>query len=102
MGETSLKPKKRHWSISVWLTIIILANAAGAVFTVMKREQLQAILPDYPQWGTWATAALAALNVVSAIAILSWKRWGFYGVVASSLVACILNMYYGLGAGRPS
>ncbi|MGH3755135.1 MAG: hypothetical protein ACRDRP_21075 [Pseudonocardiaceae bacterium] len=39
---------------------------------------------------------LTAANVVCAIALFQWRKWGFYGFVATSVVGLVVNLAIGL------
>ena len=36
------------------------------------------------------------LNIVCAVALFQWKKWGFFGFVATSILALGLNLTIGL------
>ena len=48
-----------------------------------------------------ATIALITIagvaNILFAMALFRWKKWGFFGFVASSIVALGTNVFIGLG-----
>ncbi len=41
-------------------------------------------------------AIVGILNVICAIALLRWKKWGFYGILATSVVTFIINLSIGI------
>jgi hypothetical protein len=46
---------------------------------------------------TWAAVTLALVclaNIVCAIAIIRWRRWGYFGLIATALVAFAINLAY--------
>lgn len=89
--------KERHGCLTAWLVLVILANGFTALATPLSVASIQEALPDFPAWIVWPIAGLALLNILFAVALFNWKRWGFYGFVATSLAACALNLYAGLG-----
>lgn len=44
-------------------------------------------------------AVLAAANALFAFALLRWKKWGFFGITASALVALVVNLVIGINPG---
>jgi hypothetical protein len=42
-------------------------------------------------------AAAGLVNVLCAVALLRWKKWGFWGFVASAVAIFIVNLSIGLG-----
>ena len=89
----------RHGCVTAWLIFMIVVNALTAIgtpFTIngMQRAGLQ---PSVPLVGVLVVCALA--NIVFAVALLRFMKWGFYGFVATSIVALIVNLVIGLGIG---
>lgn len=94
----SLPP--RHGCLTAWLVFMIIANAAAAIMTPlsaagMKQAGLQ---PSPVILGIVVIGALA--NIAFAIALFRWRKWGFYGLVATSIIALVTNLSLGLGIGR--
>jgi len=79
-------PKRRHWCLTALLILSIIGNG----YMLLGYLAMRAIL-DYPFW------LIGILNVIFAVALLKWMRWGFYGLVATSLMAFGLNLYCGDG-----
>jgi hypothetical protein len=40
--------------------------------------------------------ALGIFNIICAIALFNWKKWGFYGFLASAVTAFIINISSGI------
>jgi hypothetical protein len=78
---------------------MMVVNAATALAYLLGRGLLQDSLPampNVPDWAFLALGALSAFNLVCAIALFSWKKWGFYGFAASSILAFAVNTSIGL------
>lgn len=83
--------KKRHWCLTGWLAIIVVANSLMAFNLLFRNENLRDALPSQLEWTLPALGLGAIVTVVSAIALFQWKKWGFYGFVASAVTAAIIN-----------
>lgn len=45
-----------------------------------------------PGWAIPVLILVALANVVFAIGVWKWKRWGMYGLGATSLIAFVINL----------
>lgn len=88
--------KQRHGCLTAWLVLVIIANALVALLYVAGGGVVAASLPSARGWLVPVLAVLALANVAFAIALFLWKRWGFYGFVASSLVGLVVNLAAGI------
>jgi hypothetical protein len=93
-------PKQRHFLLSAWLVIMIIANAATAVITPLMVGNIQQALPNFPAWLVWLIALGALLNVAFAIALFNWKKWGFFGFLVIGIITFAQNLYVGIGIPR--
>jgi len=57
---------------------------------------VSAAMPDAPGWAFPVLGILSVLNLVCAIGLFQWKKWGFYGVCVSSVIAVVVNLAIGL------
>lgn len=89
--------KQRHGCLTTWLVLLIGINALLAIVYVLGSSAVAASLPASRGWAIPVFILLAIANVVFAIALFQWRRWGFYGFVASSVVAFALNLAVGAG-----
>jgi hypothetical protein len=72
--------------------VAIAAGTLHAFITPALRAEL-AKLPEmaffetaeFPDWWFWETAARCVFNAICAVALFRWKKWGFYGLLASGL-----------------
>lgn len=88
--------KQRHGCLTAWLVLVIIANALVALLYVAGGGVVAASLPSARGWLVPVLAVLALANVAFAIALFLWRRWGFYGFVASSLVGLVVNLAAGI------
>jgi hypothetical protein len=88
---------KRHGCLTIWLVFMIVANAATVVSTPLMYDSIKRAAPN----ASPATIALISIagvaNIIFAIALFRWKKWGFFGFVATSVIALVTNLFIGLG-----
>ncbi|MGC1323704.1 MAG: hypothetical protein WA849_16110 [Candidatus Udaeobacter sp.] len=88
---------KRHGCLTAWLVFMIVANAATAVTTPLIYDSIKRAAPN----ASPATIALISIagvaNIIFAIALFRWEKWGFFGFVATSVIALVTNLFIGLG-----
>jgi hypothetical protein len=92
--------KNRHGCLLAWLLAMIVMNAVTAFFYVVRSDQVRAALPDAAAWFSPTLIVCSAFNVLCAVALFQWKKWGFWGFCASTVVALAVNLAVGLGIGR--
>jgi hypothetical protein len=90
--------KRRHGCLTAWLVLMLVANAAVGLFYLLAHSAVAASLSSSRAWAIPVDGLLAVANVVFVIALFRWKRWGFYGVAGTSVVAAVVNIAIGLNA----
>jgi hypothetical protein len=96
MAET----KVRHGCLTAWLILMIIANAVTALIYLFASEMITDSFPDAPGWAFPVLAIFGIFNVVCSVALWQWKKWGFWGFLASAIVALFVNLSIGLGIGQ--
>jgi hypothetical protein len=94
MQERVVNPS-RHIFLSIWLWLIIIANAFVAAAYFSGASVLSAKMPTIPMWFFVLIGVLAVVNIISAIALLKWRKWGFWALVATAIISCLLNVVIG-------
>ena len=74
------EPKSRHWCVTAWLVLIILANVFGALLLFVAQQALGDSVPVHLAWFLPTIVFLCLANVVCAVAVLNWKAWGVIGI----------------------
>jgi len=103
------QPKQRGTLLTLWLILLVLANAFVAVGYIVI-AYLLAIQSsifndptnpiygfDIPLWAVMLSSILSIANLVSVVALFKWRKWGFFAFCASTLVAVIENIVLGSG-----
>ena len=89
--------KQRHGCLTAWLAIMIAVNFIGAILFLVSSASTRRALPSETEWTLPASIILMLFNMICAIALFKWKKWGFWGICASSTIVFIVNLSGGLG-----
>jgi hypothetical protein len=91
-------PRTRHVLVTVLLGLILAVNVVLAlVFCVQAIvSMLQAgLLSSLVPWVGLAAAVLYGVNAACAVALLLWRKWGFYGFLATVAIDFVLTLTTG-------
>lgn len=91
--------KHRHGCLTAYLVFMIVANSASALIYLLGSETIRRNVPNMPEWAFPVLIVMGIFNLVCAVALFRWKKWGFWGFVASAVVTFFLNLRIGLGLG---
>jgi hypothetical protein len=94
---TALQRKERHGCLTAYLVLAIIANSATALLYLFGAQAIKRSTPNIPDWAFPVLIVLVLFNLACAIALFRWKRWGFWGLVASAAVTLGVNLTIGLG-----
>jgi len=94
---TALQEKKRHGCLTAYLVLAIILNSATALLYLFGAGAIKRSSPNIPDWAFPVLIVLVLFNLACAIALLRWKKWGFWGLVASAAVTLGVNLTIGLG-----
>ena len=94
---TVLQKKERHGCLTAYLVLAIIANSATALLYLFGAEAIKRSTPNMPDWAFPLLIVLVLFNLACAIALFRWKKWGFWGLVASAIVILGVNLTIGLG-----
>ena len=76
---------------------MLIANTATAISTPLMLSTIRQTAPNVSTRSVAIIVTAAIANIVFAIALFKWRRWGFYGFIATAIVALITNLSIGLG-----
>lgn len=88
--------KQRHGCLTAWLVLMIIVNALAALLYLFGSAVIRQNLPNEPAWTFPVLAVGCIINIVFSIALFQWKKWGFFGFIATSIVAFVVNLAVGL------
>ena len=94
---TALQKKERHGCLTTYLVLAIIANSATALLYLFGAGAIKRATPNIPDWAFPVLIVLVLFNLACAIALLRWKKWGFWGLVASAALTLVVNLTIGLG-----
>ncbi|MEL7360313.1 MAG: hypothetical protein AAFN40_27755, partial [Cyanobacteria bacterium J06560_6] len=92
--------KNRHGCLTAWLIFMMIGNALGLLVYLTSGRAIQQALPGAPDWIIPVLTVLVILNIIFTIALFLWKKWGFWGVVATSVAALVVNLAIGISPGQ--
>lgn len=91
--------KQRHGCLTAWLVVVIAGNAVVALVNLLERDVIRQQLPNAPGWAFPVLAILGVVNIICAVALFQWKKWGFYGICATTTAGLLINLSIGVGIG---
>jgi hypothetical protein len=94
MDSAMADEKQRHWCLTAWLILMIIANSI-IVLSRLKAMTIKSNLPNAPHPWTFAIA-----NVVFLVALFQWKKWGFFGYVGTNILIMASGLTMGWHIGR--
>jgi hypothetical protein len=97
IDSTAPQLKQRHGCLTAYLVLAIIANSATALLYLLGREAVKRSTPTLPDWAFPVLLVVCLFNLVCAIALFRWKKWGFWGLVASATATLGVNLAIGLG-----
>ncbi|WP_370979565.1 hypothetical protein [Agaribacterium sp. ZY112] len=89
--------KQRGFWLSAFLLLMMLTNPLTALSYFVFPEFMSLLSDNFVVSIVYVMGILALLNTAFAIAMWNWKKLGVYGFYATSAVACVINLYVGLG-----
>jgi len=86
--------KKRHWALTLYLVfeIVILSIGFVSYRYIGGSMAYTQTFPNAPGWAFPVLRYICLFHIMCIGAIFRWKKWGFWGAVASSLVAVVINI----------
>ncbi len=93
--------RERHPSLTVWLTLLALANGFSAVIYGFMWISLL-IIKSKTNSNASISFFLPALAITSLVAlgfilaVYKWKKWGLYGFAVTTLITFAINMKLGV------
>tara|TARA_B100001971_G_C17954979_1_gene414473 strand:- start:136 stop:510 length:375 start_codon:yes stop_codon:yes gene_type:complete len=89
--------RKRGVRLTVWFVFLVIIGLFSVLSNTMFRSSLIQVYPDIPVWAFSVFAVLSLLVAIFTLFLFFWKRCAFYGLLAISVIAFLLNLYVGAG-----
>jgi hypothetical protein len=97
LNENPNPVKQRHGCVTAWLVLIIVLNSVVAFLYLLRGSWIAEHLPGGISTGMITLLGLLCiLNIVFAVMLFQWKKWGFWGVIVTDVIAFIINLSIGL------
>ena len=87
--------KIRHGCLAKWLILMLVADVAIIFLYILNIVGQSEFHQTYP-WLFPISFIITTINIVFVVALWKWKKWGFWGLVGTSLVFFIINLLTGL------
>lgn len=91
----SEKERKKGGCLTAFLIFMLIANALGALGYFIGGGAIRQLTPNIPGWAIITSGTLSLLNIIFALGIWKFKKWGFYGFGAVSVIAFVVNIISG-------
>jgi hypothetical protein len=88
--------KQRHGCLTVWLVFVIVVNSLVGLLYLFAGSAVASTFASPKGWAIPVLVIVSAANVGFATALFLWKKWGFYGFVATSVLTLAVNLAIGL------
>lgn len=88
--------KNRHGFLTALLVLMIIANSVIFLRYLYRIGSINQTLPNMTGWAIPVHIVLSLCNLVCLIALFHWKKWGFWGLCASSVVTLVVNLSVGV------
>ena len=91
-------PVGRGGCLSAWLVFVILVNSIVGLLYSLGPDSLLRNVPNFTHWEFRLLGLAGLANVVFAVLIWNWRRLGFWGILATTLLSFVINLSAHLGA----
>jgi hypothetical protein len=89
--------KERGALITIWLTLMFIANAVTAIVYIFFNSQISKLIPMYYPMLLYLFGVIAFVNVFLVLFMFNWKRWAFWTFVGTTSITFIINASAGIG-----
>ena len=100
-NTNSNNPKQRHGCVTAWLILMIVINSHTSIAYFFAGDMITRTLPNGATNTVIIFLGIIGLaNVIFACLLFNWMKIGFWGFLATTIIALSINMYIGLGIGQ--
>lgn len=100
-NTNSNNPKQRHGCVTAWLILMIVINSLTSIAYFFAGDMITRTLPNGATNTVIIFLGIIGLaNVIFACLLFNWMKIGFWGFLATTIIALSINMYIGLGIGQ--
>jgi hypothetical protein len=89
------KQAKRSGCLTTFIIVLIVLYALGALGAFLSGPILSGLMPEYTTNTSYSiiSGVLSLLNIIFLIGVWKYKKWGFYGFVAISVLNIIISIF---------
>lgn len=86
--------KKRQWALTVYLvfSIVCLSIMFISYRYMGSSTAYTQKFSNAPSWALPALRYVSLFHIICLVAIFRWKKWGFWGAVAASVLSVVINI----------
>ena len=88
--------KNRHGCLTAYLVFMMIMNSGAALLYLFGADLVLQGKPNMPEWSFPVLIIMSIFNLVCAVSLFRWKKWGFWGFLASGIIVIIVNLSIGL------
>ena len=75
---------------------MMIMNSGAALLYLFGADLVLQGMPNMPEWSFPVLIIMSIFNLVCAVSLFRWKKWGFWGFLASGIIVIIVNLSIGL------
>jgi len=87
--------KQRNGCLTAWLFLLMVGNSMVVVISLIASAAIGQSFFSAPRWMYPVLTVGAIANVVCAYALFQWKKWGFFGFIATAALTITVNLING-------
>ena len=88
--------KRRSGFLTAWLVILIAGNSLAMVTNLLAATAFGQDFQIDSWWVFFVLVFGGILNILFAIALFRWKKWGFFGFIATTVLAFLVSSSWGV------
>lgn len=92
--------KERHGCLTTWLIIILVVNSLAFLLYLFGAGFIREAAPELPTWVIPVSVVLVLINIVCTIGLFRWQKWGFWGIVVTTVASAVISFSVGFGVGE--
>lgn len=96
-----MEKKQRHGCVTAVLLLMVLGSLI-TIYTNLLAHDIKIIATNLPSKMStsmlYILAALSAIDIFFIVMLVKWKKYAFWGLVLTSIVAFIINLIAGQNA----
>lgn len=87
------RQRKKGGCLTTLLVFLIVAYALGALSSFIAAPLFQGAIPGYTAGSGIIVGVIYILAIIFLIALWRFKKWGFYGYLAVTIISIIIGLY---------